>query len=508
MFVNGYSKQRRRGRRLEQGISHLTLSLFLLSFLTSCGTFASSPTPTLPPTSTPPPAATMTSFPSPTVPPTPIPAPTRATYTLNTSVDYDAHTVAVDESIEYPNHTGGPLTSLVLAVVPNLWANSFALTSLSVDGVPVTNYTLNGQRLDLPLPIPLNPEKLAVLTIQYTLSLPFAEQEDPNISRPRIFGYTQAQMNLANWYPFIVPFMNGDWVLHEPWFYGEHLVYDSADYKVNLKFANPANAPTVASSGAPEADGDATRYTLTAGRAFVFSMSRDFQVATEQVGDVTVSSYYSPPSKAAGRAALTASAQAIDIYSQRFGPYPHKSLSLVMADFNDGMEYSAFFYLPRDFYNLYDNTIQNYLVFVAAHETAHQWWFEQVANDQALQPWLDEALATYSERIYYEGLSPDLVPWWWSYRIDFYNPQGFVDIPIYDGQGFRPYTNAVYFRGAHFLEDLRVRLGDENFFAFLQDYLHQENGKISTSADFFRILREHTKTDFSDLMRQYFQNVY
>lgn len=205
-------------------------------------------------------------------------------------------------------------------------------------------------------------------------------------------------------------------------------MYDSADYEVNLKFTNLANAPTVASSGAPEPNGDATRYTLTAGRAFVFSMSRDYQVATEPVGDVTVFSYYSPPSKGAGRAALIASAQAIDIYTKRFGPYPHKTLSVVMADFNDGMEYSAFFYLPRDFYNLYDNTIQNYLVFVAAHETAHQWWFEQVGNDQALQPWLDEALATYSERLYYEGLSPDLVPWWWSYRVDFYNPQGFVDI--------------------------------------------------------------------------------
>jgi aminopeptidase N len=145
---------------------------------------------------------------------------------------------------------------------------------------------------------------------------------------------------------------------------------------------------------------------------------------------------------------------------------------------------------------------------VAAHETAHQWWFEQVANDQAMQPWLDEALATYSERLYYEGISPDIVPWWWAYRIDFYNPQGFVDIPVYEGQGFRPYTNAVYFRGAHFLEDLRARVGDDVFFAFLQDYFVQEQGRFATPEDFFRILRARTNTDISDLIRQYFQNVY
>jgi aminopeptidase N len=179
-----------------------------------------------------------------------------------------------------------------------------------------------------------------------------------------------------------------------------------------------------------------------------------------------------------------------------------------MGDFNDGMEYSAFFYLSRDFYNLYDETPANYLTFVAVHETSHQWWFEQVANDQAQQPWLDEALSTYSEYIYYENMHPDLTAWWWAYRIDFYNPQGFVDIPIYDGQGFRPYTNAAYFQGAHFLHALRARIGDEAFFAFIQDYLAQGRGKIMTSDDFFRILSGHTLTDYSDIVRQYFQNIY
>ena len=179
-----------------------------------------------------------------------------------------------------------------------------------------------------------------------------------------------------------------------------------------------------------------------------------------------------------------------------------------MGDFNDGMEYSGFFYLSRDFYSLYDGSPRNYLTFVAVHETSHQWWFEQVGNDQAMQPWLDESLATYSERVYYENVHPDLIPWWWAYRIDFFNPQGFVDIPIYDGGGFRTYTNAAYFQGAHFLDKLRTLIGDEAFFAFLQDYLAQERGKIATSNDFFSILKKHTSTDYSELVRQYFQNVY
>lgn len=423
-------------------------------------------------------------------------------------MDYDAHSITVDETILYPNHTGKQLNSLVLAVVPNLWADSFFMTGITINDEPLTTYTVTGQRLDITLPTMFMPETVLNIKIQYTLALPFAEQEDPGISRPRIYGYTTRQLNLTNWYPFVVPFINDEWVLHEPWYYGEHLVYESADYEVNVKFADPASPPIVASSGSPEANGEYTKYTLTSGRAFALSASREFQVSTMQVGDVNASSYYFAFNESAGLAALQASAEALQVYSQVYGPYTHKTLSIVMGDFNDGMEYSAFFFLSRDFYNLYDGTPRNYLTFVSAHETSHQWWFEQVASDQALQPWVDESLATYSERIYYEKIHPDVVSWWWSYRIDFYNPQGFADITVYDSQGFRPYTNATYFRGAHFLEDLRARIGDGAFFAFLQDYLAQGRGKIVTANDFFRILNAHTSADYSDIIRQYFQNVY
>lgn len=486
--------------------------LAIIFFLSACSPKQSVdvPTPTepvfveLPVTDTP---ALPTVTPHPTN--TPLPALERAKYTLNTTIDYDAKTVTVDQTILYPNLTGDQLNALVIAVVPNLWDGSFTLTNLAVDGQPVSNYTLNGQRLDIPLASLLPPGGVTEIKLQYTLLLPFAEQEDPGISRPRIYGYTSRQINLVNWYPFVVPNINGQWVLNEPWFYGEHLAYDSADYEVNLSFIPSGLTPIVASSGLPEPQPDgSTRYTITSARTFALAASRDFQTSSTQVGDITLTSYYFAFNEAGGQGALQASAQAVQLFSSRFGPYPHKSLAIVMGDFNDGMEYSAFYYLSRDFYNLYDGTPANYLTFVAVHETAHQWWFEQVANDQALQPWLDESLSTYSERLYYEYTHPDLVSWWWSYRIDFYKPEGFVDIPIYEGQGFRPYTNSTYFQGAHFLEKIRQRIGDEAFFAFIQAYLNEGRGKIVTANDFFRLLRASTSIDISDLINQYFRSVY
>ena len=489
-------------------LSFLVIIFFLSACSSNQAAEISTPTEqvflTLPVTET---SAAPTETPIPTN--TPLPTLERARYTLNTTIDYDAHTVTVDQTILYPNLTGNQLNALVLAVTPNLWDGSFSLTGISIDGQPVTTYTLDGQRLDISLASLLPAGSTTEIKLQYTLTLPFAEQEDPSVSRPRIYGYTSRQINLVNWYPFVVTYINGEWTLHDPWFYGEHLVYDSADYEINLKFIDPATTPIVAASGVPEAQPDgSTRYTINSARTFALAASRDFQTSSTQVGDVTLTSYYFPFNEAGGQAALQASAQALQVYGARYGAYTHKSLAIVMGDFNDGMEYSAFYYLSRDFYNLYDGTPANYLTFVAVHETAHQWWFEQVANDQALQPWLDESLATYSERLYYENTYPDLVPWWWSYRIDFYKPEGFIDIPIYEGQGFRPYTNATYFQGAYFLEKVRQRIGDEAFFAFVQDYLNQGRGKIVTANDFFNILRSHSGTDISDLINQYFRSVY
>jgi len=452
---------------------------------------------------------------APTDAPTPEPSPTplpyqRPQYTLQLTLDYRFKKAEVVERILYPNLTGVVLDKLVLAVEPNLWSNCFTLKSITLEDGSTPSYTLDGQRLEIRPVGGLQPNTALTLNLQFSLAIPQIPSDlDPNKVRPQIFGFTARQINLVDWYPFVVPYDPATgWVLHDPWYYGEHLVYPGADFDVQVKPADPAYAPVLATSAPSEPDGEWTRYRLTAGRSFAISASTEYKVASAEAGPVKVYSYYFAFNEAAGQAALDAATKAVGIFSQHYGPYPHQKLSVVQGDFNDGMEFSGLFFLSFDFYNLYDGTPKGYLTIVAAHETSHQWWFETVANDQATQPWLDESLATYSERVFFESAYPDLVPWWWAYRVDYYQPEGYVDIPVADSGGFRPYTNAVYFRGAHFLEDLRTRIGDQAFFGFLQDYYQQEDGRIATSADFFRILRQHTSADFSDLLKAYFENNY
>jgi aminopeptidase N len=466
-------------------------------------------TPSLTPVNIPevvPPSETLPPTDTSTPTPQPEPAYVPPQYLMDVTVDYDAHIIDVIQQITYTNSTGQKLETFTLAVVPNQTSGVFELQKITIDDKDPSKYELTGQKLEITSEKYLAPGASTQIDITYRLNLPAAEQGDPNIVRPAIFGYTSRQTNLTDWYPMILPHdPKTGWLLNKPGLYGEHLVYPRADYDVILRFRDII-IPVVAASGELQYIDSIGHYILKNGRAFAISMSRDYQTFSAEVDGVTITSYFFPIMNISGQAALDATVQAYQTYTGLFGPYHHKTLAVVQGDFNDGMEFDGLYFLSNAFYNLYDGSPKNYLILVAAHETCHQWWFGRVASDQANEPWMDEAISTYCEKLFYETNYPELVQWWWSYRIDYYQPSGYIDVPLYDSGGFTPYTNAVYRMGAHFYQDLRTEIGDEAFFAFLKDYSTQMDGKIATSADFFRILRQHTDKDLTHLLAEYFRN--
>jgi Peptidase family M1 domain len=495
----------------------LTAVIFFVLMGTACATPPPASAPpteivapldTLPPaTETLPPTETATTTPTATAQP----GLARPQYVLDLRLNFTTKVATVDQAITYPNWTGETLNNLVFAVEPNLWSGGFKLNLISIDDQPIITYILDGQKLDVSLPQPLGPSGIISIDIRYELVLPQMQAYvNPEDVRPQIYGYSERQTNLVDWYPFVVPYDAGKgWVLYNPWYYGEHLVYDLADFDVLITFPD-GSAPLIAASGAEVDSGrsGSRRFVLEAARTFALSMSLYYKVASETVGEVTVYSYFFAFYDVSGKALLQTTVEALQVFSEKWGPYRHKTLTAVQGDFNDGMEFSGFYFISRDYLNLYRGDPKNYLVIIGAHETAHQWWFDSVGNNQATEPWLDEALSTYSERIYYETVHPDLVKWWWEYRYFEFQEPGFVDTQIYDGGGQRPYWDKVYLTGARFLEDLRTRVGDEIFFAFLKDYYTKFEGKRATTADFFQVLHANTSADISDLMTEYFKNSY
>lgn len=425
-------------------------------------------------------------------------------YTLTAVLNYTNHFLAVDQQIRYYNQTGEVLPELRLMVEPTNYPGAFRLTGLVMQEGPLLGELIweNGQ-VRLPMQEALQPGQTILISLSYEINLPSPAPSAE--TRPVPFGYTARQTNLVDWYPFIPPYRVGQgWLANKVWYFGEHLAYETANFSVSLRFVDQNPNLTVAASAAAKVDGEWRHYELKQARNFAISVSSQYQVTRQQVGSVEVVAYAFPIHPTAGQAVLDTTAKALELYTEMFGPYPHATLSVVEADFLDGMEYDGLYFLSKGFYDLYQGTPGEYLIAIAAHETAHQWFYALVGNDQGQEPWLDEALCTYSERLYFERYFPEALEWWWAYRVNYYQPRGPVDGSIYNPQGYRAYRDAVYLNGAVFLEELRSKIGDPVFFAFLQAYVEQNQRQIATGDDFFSTLAQFTQVPVDSLTKRFF----
>ncbi len=458
----------------------------------------------IPSTPTPPPTATVTSTPtlfspSPTTTDFPFASPTstpainlpRPHYRLFARLEKHPPHLDAEATITYPNPTSEVLSSLVLVVEPNRWPDCFTLQMIKVQE-NVVEYHLEGHRLEVFLPHSLLPGEIVSLYLRFSLDLPIKRKAE-------VFGYTAWQQNYVNWFPFIAPYRAG-WVIHDPWYFGEHLVYEVADFDVFLKV--PSGVTIAAPASAKEENGW-QHYVLSQARTFAFSASPSYQMSEMQVGGIPIRSYFFARDKEAGEHLLLQAVRALTIYSAHLAPYPYPVLSIVESDVTDGAEFDGLVFIPQRFYQEFTGGNRNNLVAIGVHEIAHQWWFGMVGNDPAEDPWLDEALAIYTEGLFYEWAEND-ADWWWNFRVNYFSPAGFVNISIYANTDFRLYVSAVYLRGAQFLHALRGRMGDQAFFSFLWDYIQQMQGRIATSEDFFRILSQHTTQSLEDLKAAYF----
>ena len=450
------------------------------------------PTATFIPTATP----TQTPSPTPTIPtPTPTPRPLlRPRYSLNGELDFYAHTITVEETLQYPNRSGTTLKKLVFDVEPN-HGGGFVLQSAVIDGKKVPP-SLSDTRLTLRLPKPLPPNSTTTVHLTYRWKIPLK-------ARMGLFYYTGEQINLMWWYPAIVPRTSKGWLWHPYLPYGEHIAQEPSDFTLSLKIKDAPAGTTAVGSMPLRLKNGRWEGKLTNARACAVFISAKWQKTERQAGKTKVLVYALPSQKPAAEAVAYNVAKALLLYGKLFGlGYGRSTFTVAEASVSDGMEFSGAALLSEDYFSHWNGTVKDNLIALAVHETAHQWWYDKVGNDPALEPWLDEALATYSESLFYEN-EYHLQKWWWFFRVKALAPKGNVGMDIYHSGTMMGYFRAVYLHGAEFIAALRAKMGDKAFFAFLRDYARQMNGKLATRDDFFRILRAHTKVDLTPLIKAY-----
>ena len=423
------------------------------------------------------------------------------------AVDFASKAAEVEQRIAFVNQEAAALEMLVLDVQANQWADSFWLDALAVNG-RADAYELAANRLQVALAEPLPAGCQLEIALRFRLQ-PQAIRDGLRAYRG-FFGYSPRQLNLAHFLPTVAARLNGEWRIHEPAGIGEQIVYELADWDVQVKVANAADSLRLAAPGAVTEIAPAHwRVELHNARDFAISLSESFRVEERELaGGMTVVVYaFADAAGALGGGsaahAMTETVKALQLFERLFGDYAYRRFVLVQGDFPDGMEFSGLVFVGTAWFDNFDGTPFNYLTLISVHEVAHQWWYARVGSDSALHPWLDEAFATYSEYLFIEAYYPNQRDWWWTFRVAGFLPQGAVDSTVYEFATPREYINAIYLRGVQMLHNLREDIEDEAFFALLQEYARAGDGRIAEPTLFWSQLSaqqvqlsQQTRNDF------------
>lgn len=419
----------------------------------------------------------------------------RTQYHLIASLDLQDHTLTLEEHVIYLNRSSTALETLVFILEPQRLSSDFELLELFWhDGEPVQFFSLADGILSIRLRESLGPGEQVALVLAFAYGI-------PQIDSP--FGFTERQVNLADWYAFVPALGPDGWQVRPPGQVGEHLVYDLADFKLELRFHGSGENLVVAAPVPAEVQGEIHSFYRQQARNFTLSISPDYVLLQDP--NSAVRAYVFPEHAASGRSALGCVRDALGLFGMLYGDPALPLMNIVEAEFPDGMEYDGLFFLNQEYFEYPGAGAQGGLCSLSVHETAHQWWYRLVGNDPALEPWLDEALCTFSELVFYEHFHPEMVNWWWGYRVNDYKPQGWVNSTVYDFDTYRPYVNAVYLRGAGFLNALRRSVGDEEMFEFLQSYAQTYRFGQADSQGFFLLWETVTGTNPDPVLEGYFR---
>ena len=380
--------------------------------------------------------------------------------TLTATLDVEHGTVVAVERLTVRNRSRSRIDALDLSVLPRAIGAYRADGPVTVAGQRAATRWTTGTNLRVTVRPALAPGRAATVTIPFRLSL-----ADGDGSFGARMGLTGGVLNLGDWYPVLS-------TVHDAHGVGDPQVTWAADrIRLELTLPDSVDPDQVAASG-ERVGWDPARRRLVVevrhARNAAVAVSPAYLVTEQDVDGTRVRVLTLGDT---GEAAMDHVAAALRRYTDWYGPYPFPTLDVAetgVAEF--GQEYPGLIFLGRD---VLDSP------FGIWHEIAHEWWYALVGNDQIREPWVDEAVATFSSlhALGIPAVTCSTLP---------------VDLPITawpaepttgDWTGCDGYAETVYLRGAVFLDAVRTTMGTDLFFGTLRAFVAAHRWQVVGGRD-------------------------
>lgn len=443
------------------------------------------------------------------------------------------------QNVEFTNFYNKELTDLVFHLYADSYEKRETRSSLdhllaaelpeeeigyiNINKVLINNkkvkFVEKNQFLKISLPEALKPNEKVDIYIDFTLKIPKTNDR---------LGYNGDQYCLTNWYPILSIYdeNNNSWDKKPFYIIGESNYSDSSKYSIDLTLPKDI---VVASTGvkrgtSTNSSSKTVSFFADNVRDFALFMNRNYNVVSDTVNGIKVNSYYVPFKKeelenlgdeytpdCSAKRALYFACEALNFFSEKFGDYPFDEFDIAETFLQGAaMEYPTIIQMEK-YEPLKSNPMDHELKFIdeaIVHEVGHQWWYSIVGNNEYTEAVLDESFTSFSTALYFEekygqysskGVKSDILR-------NFHPSQKKINRAVNTFETGHEFCDNVYTKGATVLQQLRVKMGEENFYGLLQDYFNEYKFKIATVEGFLDKVEKHGGKKLRDFIDNAFND--
>ena len=438
-------------------------------------------------------------------------------YRIRVEIDPNGLAYRGHLELDFTNLETVALDQLYLRLYPNggeSYGNGeIKVSTILLNGGEVeARLSLSNSLVEVPLTESLLPGEKTNLNLDFSGQVPidFGGEESPNAYG--IFNYSEGVLALSDWYPILAVFDQDGWNLDPVRPVGDAVYSDMAYYSVEVTLPTSSVLAATGVELDRQVNDQKSVVQLASGpaRTFFLVTSPDFVLSSANAAGVSVNVYTLGDLSEARQHMLEVAVDSMKIFNQDFGMYPYRELDIVQAPMRNagGVEFPGIVLIEAGRSQEPQNPI---LATTVSHEVAHQWWYNLVGNDVIEEPWVDEALTTFSSMLYWEKVYGAAA--YGNVRADFQSRydkavENEVQGEINDGIEFYSqadhtsgYGAIVYMKGALFFTALREEIGDKAFFGALQDYYREHRYGIASGKDLLAAFEAISGRSLADFYR-------